>query len=99
MWTGKYTPRCSVAPIFPPSPPCNLDKLPAEAALDAKASARTDADNLSVLRFHSKIAAHAAVGTNRIDARLAGLIPLARLSHIVFALEHQRARGTYGDAV
>src|SRR5204862_6988293 len=44
-------------------------------------------------------ATYAAVRTDGIGAGLAGLVPRTRLTHVIFALEHERSRGADADAV
>ena len=56
-------------------------------------------DDFAVLRVNGQVAAHAAVRADGIGLSLAGLVPFAGLAHVVFALEHQRARGADADAV
>src|ERR1051326_2109191 len=84
----------------------NLHKLPAKAALDAEIAVghiviqrRCHLHDLAVLLMNSKVAAHAAVRTNRSRLLLALLVPCPGLPHLVFALEHQRARGTDANAI
>src|SRR5262249_41836653 len=83
-----------------------LHVLEAETALDAQVPARRvvvvgggDLHDLVVLHVQGEVAADAAVRTDRVDLRLARLIPLAGLTEVVLALEHERAGRADGDAV
>src|SRR5277367_6722017 len=60
---------------------------------------RRHAYDLAVLLVHRKIAAHAAVRTNRVRLSLTVFVPGAGLPHVIFAFEHQRAGGADADAV
>src|SRR5438552_5579429 len=89
-----------------PLPWSLLHELVAEPSLhtkmaggDAVVERRRDLDDRVVLHVQLEHAAHAAVRTHRLGHRLPALIPRAGLSHVVLALEHQRAGGTDADAV
>src|SRR3954453_11693745 len=49
--------------------------------------------------MHLELAPDAAVRTDRVRHALGRLVPRAYLAHVVFALEHQRTRRAYADAV
>src|SRR4051812_49653657 len=49
--------------------------------------------------MHLELAPDAAVRTDRVRHALGRLVPGAGLAHVVFALEHQRTRRAYADAV
>src|SRR5438045_7588855 len=81
-----------------------LHGLPAETPLDAEVPAsdvvlawRHDADDPVVLDVQLQRASDAAVRTDGIREALPGLVPRARLSHVVLRLEHQRAGRTDAD--
>src|SRR5665647_1980900 len=83
-----------------------LDVLVAEASLDAEVAARdvvvvgrADLDDLVVLDVQRQVAADAAVRADRVDLRLARLVPRAVPAHLELADRHQRAGGADGDAV
>src|SRR3954447_13739567 len=83
-----------------------LHVLEAEAALDAQAAVRHavverrgDLHDLVVLDMQLEAAADAAVRADRLGYGLGGLVPLACLSHVVLALEHERPGRADGDAV
>ena len=84
----------------------NLHELPAETPFDAKIAVshavverRSHAHDLAVLLVHGEVAAHAAVRADSVGLGLPAFVPCARLAHIIFALEHQRAGGTDADTV
>src|SRR5438093_12000102 len=77
---------------------------PAEAALDAEIAPRDvvfvrrgDLHDLVVLDMQRERAADAAIGADRVDLTLGGLVPLTRAAAVVLRLEHQCAGGTDGD--
>jgi hypothetical protein len=84
----------------------NLHELPAEPTFDAKIAMghaiverRGHANDLAFLLVDGEIATYAAIRTDGVSLGLAAFVPSAGLAHVIFALEHQRARGADADAV
>src|SRR5262249_25023227 len=87
-------------------PRFDLHELPAKPSLDAEVAVchgmverRGDLHDLSILLVHGKVAASAAIRADGGRLLLALFVPCAGLAHLAFALEHERARGAYANAV